>query len=434
MQRGLFVLLVAVLLLAIIAPAQAQRPDAPRYAQRGPYPVGTREFVVADDDRPLDMTVWYPALNPDEVEEQTEYQVLVFALEGRAIRDAAPDVANGPYPVVMFSHGSSGLRYQSRFFTEHLASWGFVVVAADHPGNTTLDAIQDPDGFASKLLDNFAYRPLDVLRQIDYLATLAAGGGVFDGVADMDQIAVSGHSFGGYTALGVAGARLDFSALREWCAGPPALNTVPEALTLPTLTPAQRTLLRAGGCFGLHSPGQRGDTDLATRIEQAEQQIAALRGLDEAPAGLWPATTDPRVKALILMAPWNGPIYGAAGMAEVTVPTMILVGAADRATFPRRDALTIYRDIASQDKSLVVFDNAGHYVFVDECPDLILQFGLYDSCSDDVWDMDRIHDLTNHMTTAFLLSRFYGDADAAAALAGDVIDFRGVQYLAAAGN
>ena len=51
------------------------RPDAPPYAVRGPYWVGTMEFLIEDDERPLNVTVWYPALNPDGVEEAATYAV-----------------------------------------------------------------------------------------------------------------------------------------------------------------------------------------------------------------------------------------------------------------------------------------------------------------------------------------------------------------------
>ena len=41
-------------------------------------------------------------------------------------------VAQGRFPLVVFSHGYGGLRTQSSFLTAHLASWGFVVAAPDH--------------------------------------------------------------------------------------------------------------------------------------------------------------------------------------------------------------------------------------------------------------------------------------------------------------
>jgi hypothetical protein len=58
------------------------------------------------------------------------------------------------------------------------------------------------------------------------------------------------------------------------------------------------------------------------------------------------------------------------------------------------------------------------------------EIGFYGLCSDPVWDMDRAHDLINHFTTAFLLAELKQDADAAAALAPDGVNFIGVTYEA----
>src|SRR5262249_27794141 len=57
-----------------------------------------------------------------------------------AVRDAAPRA--GRFPLVAFSHGYGGHRRQSTFLCTHLASHGYVVVSADHAGNTVLDALQ----------------------------------------------------------------------------------------------------------------------------------------------------------------------------------------------------------------------------------------------------------------------------------------------------
>ena len=50
-----------------------------------------------------------------------------------------PCRTKGPFPLVVYSHGSGGQRYVSAFLTEALAARGFVVAAADHTGNTALD-------------------------------------------------------------------------------------------------------------------------------------------------------------------------------------------------------------------------------------------------------------------------------------------------------
>lgn len=431
MKKLMLLLLVIVLIFPLTG--HAQRPDAPQYAQRGPYAVGTREVSIAagqgiGQDQPLTATLWYPALNPDGVEEAVDYRVMALTVPGRAILDAAPDADNGPYPLVVFSHGNGGLRYNSLWFTEHLASHGFVVIAADHPGNTIWEALQGEAVIERNMLASLATRPFDVLREIAFMESLAADDPLA-GLVDLDRIAITGHSFGGFTALSVGGARLDFAGLAEWCADPTDFPPPPDGIPARDLSPDALAVLQAQTCMHAQPDGTplNGPIDL-TRIDDMANRVAAFRGLDAAPDGLWPATTDPRVRAVVAMAPGLSRVFGAEGLEALDVSTLVLVGSADIATVPESEAYSIYHYISSTDKALAVFENAGHTVFIDACSDVMMNMGLFWACSDAVWDMARVHDLSNHMATAFLLSVLYDDTDAAAALAPELVDFMGVYY------
>ena len=129
------------------------RGDAPAYALHGPYWIGARDNVeVQSGDRPLIGTIWYPALNPDGEEYLMPYssqaEDLVGpewnTLYGQALPDAQPDTSGAPYPLIVFSHGWSVSRATNSYLMEHLASYGFVVMAVDHPGGTFRD--QNPVG------------------------------------------------------------------------------------------------------------------------------------------------------------------------------------------------------------------------------------------------------------------------------------------------
>ena len=56
-------------------------------------------------------------------------------------RDLPIDEGHGPYPVLVFVHGTAGFRTQSLSQLTHLASRGFVVLAADHPGLMLADIL-----------------------------------------------------------------------------------------------------------------------------------------------------------------------------------------------------------------------------------------------------------------------------------------------------
>ena len=104
---------------------------------------------------------------------------------------------DGPFPLVVYSHGSGGLRYIHSNYTETIASHGYVVVAPDHTGNTSLELIagnaDDPDVIAFN-------RPNDISNLLDAVLDPASAAGAFTPAIDAERIAVTGHSFGGYTA------------------------------------------------------------------------------------------------------------------------------------------------------------------------------------------------------------------------------------------
>jgi len=431
MRRLFAVTLLVVLIAGLGTAARAQAPAAPAFAARGPHPVGVRDFVIDDAERPLDVTVWYPALNPDGASETTSYLLgNIFPVPGQALRDAAPDAAGGPYPLVIFSHGFGGFRAQSTYLTEHLASHGFVVMAADHPGSTLFDLLGDNVRLQDLLrmvasggtpLGEFwetmrreggargvelvsvslALRPLDVLREIAFAEALTASNGTLAGVIDTGRIAVSGHSFGGYTAAAVGGARLDTAALRDWCANPVGIAFTPGGT--PAFAPEPLDAVTAlNACVA----------------QLVASNVATLRGLDAPPPDLWPPTTDPRVRAVLLLAPWNMPIFGAEGLAALDVPLMVQVGTVDSTTPPERDAYLVYSGAGSGNKALVVFEGAGHLLFANG--------GL--GVDDPAWDMDAAHALVNHFAAAFLRAALYDDTGARAALEAGAVDFAGVQY------
>lgn len=160
-----------------------------------------RMNVPMDGLRPVLTEVYYPTTDADIVGvPQEEIEILGIPLFSiPAYRDVP--LAGSAHPVVLFSHGNNGLRLQSFFFAQQLASQGFIVVTPDHHGNTfvdTLDSIIDPMPEVN--------RPLDMSFLIDELEVLnVAPGNFFEGAFDLAKIGMSGHSFGGYTTFALGG-------------------------------------------------------------------------------------------------------------------------------------------------------------------------------------------------------------------------------------
>lgn len=418
---GLILIVIACVLLPVPAAAQ-MNPSGAAYAPPGPYPVGVMHVTLDDPERPLDVTIWYPASQTESDPAPLQYTWAGFDIAtGFAQPGAAPDPDGAPYPLVIFSHGLAGFRLQSVFFTEHLASYGFVVMAADHPGSTLTDmlgleagadlengidasngsgtstssqleesALSVLPGTVLGLSASVANRPFEILCEIDFGAALSADGAALAGMIDTDRTAVTGHSLGGFTALSAAGARLDVSALDAWCRRPT------EVSFNPARDPA----------FRIRVMPRSTSLSVNCSIRLLAPVIAEQRGLPGVPGSLWPSTTDPRIRAVIALAPWNGSVFGAEGLAALDVPAMIQVGSGDDVTPPGQDAYTIYTGISSPVKALVVLEHAGHVVFAEQMRAVV----------ETAWRLDDAHPLINHFATAFLLAVLKDDEAARASL------------------
>jgi len=180
-------------------PSSVSRPS-PRLPIRGPHAVGVRQIRLpsrADPTRWLPTEVWYPAQGAADADLVAPHP---FGRPHRAGVDLPP-IASA-CPLLVFSHGNSGLRQQSTFLTTHLASWGHVVAAPDHVGNTLLETAALEDDGARRASHRLARarRPgdlADVLRALLDEAVLAAELPPLDA----GRVGALGHSFGGWTAL-----------------------------------------------------------------------------------------------------------------------------------------------------------------------------------------------------------------------------------------
>jgi predicted dienelactone hydrolase len=165
---------------------------------RGPFGTGVRQIAMTkqsvvepSEPRTLETLVWYPTTpGAGPIDGATN-----------GVLDAAIDASGAPYPIVLFSHGSCGYAYQSTFLTALLAARGYVVIAPPHPGNTIFDGLGVCSAPAA-LVSAAQERPADMRFVLDeMLAANADAGSEFFGVLDPTRIAMTGHSFGGFTTF-----------------------------------------------------------------------------------------------------------------------------------------------------------------------------------------------------------------------------------------
>jgi predicted dienelactone hydrolase len=312
----------------------------------GPYVPATFEDTATNSlGQELDLQVWYPASEPDD--DAHEYDDFY---EGQA-RDGGTPACAAARPVAVFSHGNTGMRWQSLFLTEHLASHGWIVAAPDHEGNTFFDPNQTA---RSELL---LRRPDDVRAAFDRVLALADTGGPLEGCVDSDAgYAVMGHSFGGYTSFAIAGADIDGAASAAYCADHA------EAWLCP---------------------------DVAAAVGNTRVDLS-----------------DPRVWAAVPMAPAG---YEAllGGLTDIAVPTLVFAGGRDDLTPLEGTVRPLYDGLDVSDRALATLPDAGHFTFSDACA--LLGDSVYDDCAPPYLDAADAHPRIAAMTLAFLDRAAGGD-------------------------
>lgn len=356
-----FLAYVLALLVTAALPTAAADFSAP-----GPFAVGWQTLEIPDPTggkAALTVQAWYPAASPKGVGAPTQI---------KAEKDAAP-ATTGPFPLVVVIHGAGGQAMLHATLGKHLASYGFVVLAANYDGADTSEekALSFFDGVAVHMLYT---RPMTVLKVVGLADTLTAPGGPLAGVIDTSQIGVWGHSSGGTTALQAAGAQIDFKEMDSWCDANPA--------------------------------EKGGET---CQFVSHVNAVAKLYGAPDPLAAPLPPISDNRVAALVLAAP-GGELhaFGDTGVAVVKVPTLTMVSTSDEYVNPGFNALWAYDHIASEDKSLAVFDQGGHMMFVA--------------------GTGARFDQAVALTTAFFLDILRDDSSGKAALMPAAVSYVGVTY------
>jgi len=216
----------------------------------GPDPIGSITVEIVDRSRseiygpspggPRELTaqIWYPADSVPEDEPirwSQDWEVLTPALSRNlglpswfldhtrytsSHAYASAPIADGAFPVVIFSHGWTGFRSVTINQIEHLASNGYIVIAPDHTYGAVVTQQVDGDvvpydpaalpdaaevgpqaylDAGANLVDTFSADLVTILNELDEGET-GAFAAIFESV-DLNRIGLYGHSSGGGAAI-----------------------------------------------------------------------------------------------------------------------------------------------------------------------------------------------------------------------------------------
>ena len=177
---------------------------------RGPWTAGSRTVTVGT----LKTEVWYPAVPGSEAGKTKDWIDTreympdsdpvatdpIFQIN--SYKNLAVDSGYGPYPVIVYVHGTGSFRTASHALFTHWASRGFVVICADNPGIMMGDLLE---GGCGALLS--ADQKGDTQDLLAAVRNQSSGLAFLRGLIATDRIGLGGHSAGGVAVGGLGGER-----------------------------------------------------------------------------------------------------------------------------------------------------------------------------------------------------------------------------------
>ncbi|WP_162160848.1 alpha/beta hydrolase [Leptolyngbya sp. PCC 6406] len=226
-------------------------------------------------------------------------------------------------PVIVISHGLGDSRFSYDYLATYLARRGFVVVVPDHPGSNSQQIENLLEGLSQNVVsdEEFVARPQDVSALLDTLEIHLAGNSIWRDRINWQNVGIIGQSFGGYTALALAGAPVQTGSQPEICGS--------------QLIPVNPSLL----------------------LQCQAESLSTL-----------PPLQDDRVRAVLLVNPVGSALFGPTGYGTVQVPTLILAGVADTVAPALPEQIRPFTWLQTPDRYLVLVGSLTHFSVIPEVP------------------------------------------------------------------
>lgn len=160
----------------------------------------TSSIAVPHHDRAMDMSIMYPAEGGTET---VLGENPVFF--GTPVSEHAKPLP-GKYPVILLSHGWGGNYIRMSWLSAGLAAKGAIVVAVNHPNSTTGDLNYQ------SALEHWT-RAQDLTAALDHVMADPT----FSAILDPTRVYAAGYSYGGWTALSIAGLKGRRAGFEQYC-------------------------------------------------------------------------------------------------------------------------------------------------------------------------------------------------------------------------
>lgn len=289
-------------------------------------------------------------------------------------------------PVIIISHGLGLDSSNFRYLAKHLASHGLAVIVPNHPDvllkKINLTKLEE----AKELVD----RPLDIKYILDELEKIDQVHTPFQGKLNLQQVGVFGQSLGGYTALALAGAKINFQQLKNDC--------TPNALTE---TWNMSLLLQ---CRALELPNN------SLTEQQVKLKLKLYGDLNtNLKTNLKPNLTlnlrDDRIKAVIAVNPLISSIFGEDGLNEIATPVMLISSSQDAVSPALYEQILPFSWLNKVNKFLVMLVGGTHFSSIGNSEPGSEQILLPRELTGDT---DQAHTYINTLSLPFFQSYVWG--------------------------
>lgn len=233
-----------------------------------------------------------------------------------------PQGNSDPAPLIVITQGFGATPETYGYVAEQLASFGYAVASIEHRGTNLAQRMASPNRELSGWINptEFLSRPLDVTYILDELENLVEKDPQWAAKLNLEQIGVFGYSFGGYSALAVAGAQINQPRLSREC-NQEDLNTVFSFYFQ---------------CQAQHLP------PISLKVK------------------------DPRIKAVFAVYPLTNPIFGPEGIGKIDIPTMIWSSSQDNTVPPIQNQIHPFFWLKTPDRYFTLLDPGTHFSTVEK--------------------------------------------------------------------
>jgi predicted dienelactone hydrolase len=248
---------------------------------------------------------------------------------GRTIQGVVylPVANDRPAPVVVIAPGLNTDWQNFTYIAEHLASYGFGVAAVNFPGTNASRVNAVLNGLDTSPPNNqWLEQPKVITRLLDEIERKSQSDPTWQGKLDLQRVGVIGQSLGGYTAMAIAGAQVNWQHLQRECQqfqSPERINFNPSLYWQ---------------CQGTGTASSPPDTDLQ----------------------------DKRIVAAIAVNPVTNPVFSQSALSQMRLPLMIITGDKDVFTPALEEQIEPFTWLPQNDKYLVLVENSTHFSFIEE--------------------------------------------------------------------